>query len=199
RDALEELLNATPGLSAAGSIAPSQLPAVASSDPDIVLLDCSLDGGSQTETVQALSAMYPAATLLLMTSCSARDSDELVQELGASGWTSWQLPVADLLRELGGSPEDHLKSGRIEGRRRPDSSLGLAWPLCDLTKRELGVLELLVAGSESEEVATRLGISRHTVRTHVQNIMGKLVVSSKTEMVSVARRAGVGSGPTRSG
>jgi DNA-binding CsgD family transcriptional regulator len=53
------------------------------------------------------------------------------------------------------------------------------------------VLRLVVDGSSPDEIAAMLGISRHTVRTHLQNIMAKLLVSSRIEMVSVARSSGM--------
>jgi DNA-binding CsgD family transcriptional regulator len=55
----------------------------------------------------------------------------------------------------------------------------------------MSVLQLVVDGRSPEEIADRLCISRHTVRTHLQNIMSKLLVRSQTEMVSLARNAGV--------
>lgn len=60
-----------------------------------------------------------------------------------------------------------------------------------LTTRESQVLECLVGGAGGVAIARRLSISPHTVRTHVQNILTKLDVGSRTEAAAVARRAGI--------
>jgi DNA-binding NarL/FixJ family response regulator len=60
-----------------------------------------------------------------------------------------------------------------------------------LTPRELEVLELLAAGLSNKEIAERLRVSFHTVKFHVNSILGKLGASSRTEVVGLAARAGL--------
>lgn len=64
----------------------------------------------------------------------------------------------------------------------------LAEPLSD---RELEVLDLIAEGLSNKLVAHRLGISEHTVKTHITSIFGKLGVASRTEAVSQAIRRGL--------
>jgi DNA-binding NarL/FixJ family response regulator len=59
-------------------------------------------------------------------------------------------------------------------------------PQHDLSTRELEILELLVEGLEYKEIAQRLFLSSHTVRTHIYNIYKKLQVTSKSQAVSLA-------------
>jgi len=59
-------------------------------------------------------------------------------------------------------------------------------PIESLTPRELEVLHALADGLPSPEICERLFISKNTLRTHVQNIMGKLRVHSKLEAVAFA-------------
>jgi len=82
----------------------------------------------------------------------------------APGW------LADILPEL-----------------RP-TALALAEPLSD---RELEVLNLIAEGQSNKLIAQSLGISEHTVKTHVASILGKLGASSRTEAVSQAIRRGL--------
>lgn len=58
----------------------------------------------------------------------------------------------------------------------------------DLTRREVSVLRLLAEGANTKVSAERLGVSRLTVRNHVQNILGKLGVHSRLEAVAYANR-----------
>ena len=63
-----------------------------------------------------------------------------------------------------------------------------SFALADLTPRERQVLALLTEGATSERIADRLGISRNTVRTHIQNIRTKLGVTTRLEAAAVAMR-----------
>ena len=56
-----------------------------------------------------------------------------------------------------------------------------------LTGREIQVLQLISAGLTNPEIATRLFLSLHTVKTHTRNIYGKLGVHTRTEAVATAR------------
>jgi DNA-binding NarL/FixJ family response regulator len=60
-----------------------------------------------------------------------------------------------------------------------------------LTAREMEVLHLLTSGLTNKEIAGRLGISDHTVKFHVNGILGKLGVETRTEAVVQAARLGI--------
>jgi NarL family two-component system response regulator LiaR len=59
-------------------------------------------------------------------------------------------------------------------------------PGANLSSRELEVLQLMVSGRSNEGIASKLGITRNTVRHHVHNILSKLGVANRTEAVGVA-------------
>jgi len=60
-----------------------------------------------------------------------------------------------------------------------------------LTARESEVLQMLASGLGNKEIATKLGISEHTVKFHVASILGKLGAASRTEAVSLGIRRGL--------
>lgn len=60
-----------------------------------------------------------------------------------------------------------------------------------LTTREIEILRSLAEGLENKEIASRLGISEHTVKFHVASILGKLGVSNRTEAVMSGIRHGI--------
>jgi len=64
-------------------------------------------------------------------------------------------------------------------------------PAARLTGREREVLRALVAGSTNAAIASRLGISENTARNHVQSLMAKLGVASRTDAVTAALRRGL--------
>lgn len=60
-----------------------------------------------------------------------------------------------------------------------------------LTARELDVLQLLAAGLNTDNIGRQLGLTRATVRNHVQNLLPKLGVHSRIEAAVVALKAGL--------
>jgi DNA-binding CsgD family transcriptional regulator len=61
----------------------------------------------------------------------------------------------------------------------------------NLTNREIEVLSLLAEGKSTDEVSSALQISGHTVRNHVQNVLGKLQVHSRLKAINLSRRLGL--------
>ena len=86
---------------------------------------------------------------------------------------------------LGGWVGHRLTSGRsgssFEKNARVIETLGIS-------ERELEVLELLAEGHSNKEIAKRLFVSPHTVKTHLAHLYGKLEASRRTEAVQNARR-----------
>ena len=64
-------------------------------------------------------------------------------------------------------------------------------PVPDLTPRERQALSLLAEGLPNKTIASRMGISEHTVKFHVNSILGKLGAQSRTEAVTRATRLGL--------
>ncbi|RVU18628.1 response regulator transcription factor [Streptomyces antnestii] len=123
----------------------------------------------------------------------------LALQAGASGWVAKDCSLSRLLTVIRGvlRDETHLppalltavlreltaaRKHRTESERLVES----------LTPREREVLRCMVAGLGRKAVAERLFLSPHTVRTHMQNVLGKLGVHSTLAAVALARRAGVG-------
>jgi DNA-binding NarL/FixJ family response regulator len=61
----------------------------------------------------------------------------------------------------------------------------------ELSARELDVLRLLVAGSSNKAIASQLGLSENTVKSHISHIFGKLGVQSRAEAVAAALQRGL--------
>ena len=79
-----------------------------------------------------------------------------------------------------------LSGGRVDRTGRTDAN-----PLEGLTERELEVLRLVASGASNAEIGEALGISPHTGRTHVQNLMAKIGVRTRLAAGAAARRAGL--------
>ncbi|MFF8412110.1 LuxR C-terminal-related transcriptional regulator [Streptomyces omiyaensis] len=123
----------------------------------------------------------------------------LALQAGASGWVAKDCSLQRLLAVVRGvlRDETHLPPALLTGvlreltaaRKHRTESERLVE---SLTPREREVLRCMVAGLGRKAVAERLFLSPHTVRTHMQNVLGKLGVHSTLAAVALARRAGVG-------
>ncbi|MFF9349523.1 LuxR C-terminal-related transcriptional regulator [Streptomyces sp. NPDC014734] len=123
----------------------------------------------------------------------------LALQAGASGWVAKDCSLQRLLTVVRGvlRDETHLPPALLTGvlreltaaRRHRTESEQLVE---SLTPREREVLRCMVAGLGRKAVAERLYLSPHTVRTHMQNVLGKLGVHSTLAAVALARRAGIG-------
>ena len=90
-------------------------------------------------------------------------------------WDKRTAEITDVLRELLGSPP-------VDGE---------AMPIEKLSKRQKQLLILLDKGMSNRDIAENLEISEHTVKFHVNAVLGKLGVASRTEAVVRATRLGL--------
>lgn len=109
-------------------------------------------------------------------------------DVRVAAWVDTDASVRQLLDAIEGSPAATTPASG-PGQRRPDRDQPA--PLGDLTPREQEVLVALSAGAGTVDISTRLGISDHTVRTHLNNLLSKLGVSSRAEAVALAMRCGL--------
>ncbi|MEU7041367.1 response regulator transcription factor [Streptomyces varsoviensis] len=158
--------------------------------------DSAVDGISLVAGVR--SGQPAVRTVVLAERDDARRAAAALQA-GASGWVAKDCSLSRLLAVIRGvlRDETHLPPALLTGvlreltaaRKHRTESERLVE---SLTPREREVLRCMVAGLGRKAVAERLYLSPHTVRTHMQNVLGKLGVHSTLAAVALARRAGVG-------
>lgn len=173
---------------------------LAVSPPDVLVTDLSLPDGHGTELIREARAARPSTEALVITVFGDERSVVAALEAGAAGYLLKDGTDAELARPIlqlvdGGSPISpaiarHLlryfqrAAGTPESARPPDET-----PV--LSAREREVLELLARGFRVGEIAERLGISAHTVTTHVRHLYTKLAVSSRGEAIYAAMTHGL--------
>jgi DNA-binding NarL/FixJ family response regulator len=119
------------------------------------------------------------------------DADKIFDSLaaGASGYllkTTPPLKLLEAIKDLhaGGAPMSNQIARRVVAAfQRASEPPAPAPEVATLSKREREVLDLLARGFLYKEIATRLGLSIETIRTHIRNIYEKLHVRSRTEAV----------------
>jgi two-component system, NarL family, nitrate/nitrite response regulator NarL len=194
-DALSALLARQPDIEVVG-VARSVAEAkdLARERLDVVLMDYHLPDGTGAEATRAIKARWPSARVVMVTALS---DDETVLEsiqAGADGYLTKDRAADDVVHAVraayGGEtllPRQVIVeiARRVAAARERGEDRRLIEPL---TPRELEVLRALVDGLSTPDICARLFIAPNTLRTHVQNIMGKLRVHSKLEAVAFALR-----------
>ncbi|MGK5531768.1 LuxR C-terminal-related transcriptional regulator [Streptomyces sp. URMC 129] len=184
---------------AVGSV-PAALSQLERGPYDVLLLDADLDGAAAGENSLIASARerHPTLRAVMLAACDDPARAALSLTAGASGWVAKDSSLARLLQVVRGvlRGETHVPPALLTGvlrelhrdRRHRSEHERL---IESLTPRELEVLRCMLAGLGRKAVAERLYLSPHTVRTHMQNVLGKLGVHSTLAAVALARRAGV--------
>jgi DNA-binding NarL/FixJ family response regulator len=161
---------------------------------DVVLMDYRLPDGTGAEATRAIKARWPAARVVMLT---ALNDDETILEsiqAGADGYLTKDRAIDEVVGAVRAAfaGETLLPRSVILGiaqRVAAARDRGTERLQVDpLTTRELEVLRALTEGLSTPEICERLFIAPNTLRTHVQNIMGKLRVHSKLEAVAFALR-----------
>ena len=163
--------------------------------PDIVLLDIVMPGGSGLEVVGDILLVSPSSKVLLLTA-SESEADLLAGvKAGARGYLTKDIPVPELIAAIdavaaGGAALSPTMAGKLIdvahqlfGHRE---LLALRQPT--LTGREIEVLELVAQGNTSRQIGELLFISENTVKNHIRNILDKLGLHSRNEAVLYAAR-----------
>lgn len=133
-----------------------------------------------------LSEYYPFSvdradlpTLLVTSRFDAR-AIALAQVTGAVGVLTWENDAYSLIEAV-----VTLAAGEDLPRSRRQTSRGPSDPCARMTERERDVLGLVAIGHRDDEIAGRLGISSHTVRTHLQHAMTKLEVTHRRAAAAI--------------
>jgi DNA-binding NarL/FixJ family response regulator len=166
---------------------------LARDQPDVVLMDYRLPDGTGAEAARGIKARWPAARVVMLTALA--DDETILESIqaGADGYLTKDRVVEDVVSAVRSAHagETLLPRAVIVGiaqRVAAARDRGERWQVEPLTPREIEVLRALTEGLSTPEICERLFIAPNTLRTHVQNIMGKLRVHSKLEAVAFALR-----------
>lgn len=164
--------------------------------PDVVLLDLFMPDQPAVETVRQIKKVSPRSQIIMLTS---HEGDDYVLPMTQAGAISY------ILKDT--TPEELVRAVRRaavgESTISPRIAKALVKVLAharaaresqfhdDLTDREMEVLQCIAEGSSNLDIATRLGISEKTVKSHVSNILSKLYLTDRTQAAVYAWREGI--------
>ncbi|MGE5237069.1 MAG: response regulator [Acidobacteriota bacterium] len=158
--------------------------------PDIVLLDMSMPGPGGVEVTRRLKERLPSVRVLILT---VHEDPGLLRETlraEASGFVVKRAAESELISALRavsrGDMYIHPAMTRTLAAQSGETVRVGGSKIGTLTPRELEVLRLVAAGHTNKQVAGKLGIGVRTVETHRANLMDKLGVGSRVELVRFA-------------
>ena len=149
-------------------------------EPDIAVLDVQMPGLGGSEVLRALVDDDAPTRVLLLSGLASTDQAQQAIAAGAAGVMDKNSTAEELCRALIAIARgETVVSPRLAG----DGS--------GLSAREREVLCLVADGLSAPEIAERLTLSSHTVKTHVRNIYDKLGVTDRAAAVAAAMRRGL--------
>ena len=165
--------------------------------PDVVFMDITMPNTTGLEATRAIKAEHPGIKVVILTvSDDEQDLFDAIQS-GAEGYLLKNLQeeeFADLVQRLSrGEPavspilaRNLLREfARLKASEHPASTEG------DLTDREKEVLELVAGGATNREIGATLYVSENTVNFHTKNILSKLHLRNRAEVVGWAFQHGI--------
>ncbi len=155
--------------------------------PDLVLLDLSMPGMDGLEALPGIREAAPNCEVVVLTASGTEENLLAAIRGGAAGYLLKTEPPGRLISFLAGVANGEAAlSGSIARRLLEEVRTGGRTSVPDsiakkLSAREVEVLLLLDEHLSTDDIAQRLFISEHTVRSHVKSLLRKLGVSSRRE------------------
>lgn len=213
REGMREIIGSDPEFTVVGEAASGE-EAIARIDdvlPDLVLMDINMPGMGGLEATQQLKYHYPSLKIVMVTvsddithlfeAIKRGAQGYLFKNLSPSAWREYLRAVVDdeapmskeiafkLLQEFSSAASSNGTSpSKTGGRLGFGDSSAMTTPL---TSREKDILERVVTGESNKEIAVAFGLSEHTVKNHLKNILQKLHLDNRVQLTRYAYEQGL--------
>jgi len=200
RDALEAILNGTPGYNCTGAFASgvNWKTDIPKSNPQVILMDIEMPGPDGIQLTSLITQQYPEIKILIQTVFD--DSEKIFKALcaGAAGYILKNDPPNKYLEAIVEVYESKASINASIAKKVigffSNKNVIIAMPANEdynLSTREQEILKHIVTGKSLKEIAAALFISYDTIRTHSKHIYKKLQVASRSEAALKAMQQGL--------
>jgi two-component system response regulator NreC len=158
-------------------------------EPQVLVLDLTMPGGSAIEAISLLRERAPDTKIVVMTMQEGPVFAQRAFAAGALGFVAKEVADEELPAAVHGAAHgEQFVSPRVAARL---DALHRALTEDALSAREVEVLRLIALGHTSVEIARKLHLSPRTVETHRANVQRKLGLATRAELVRYALRRGL--------
>jgi DNA-binding NarL/FixJ family response regulator len=166
--------------------------------PEVVLLDFGLESHDSLRLTATVRQEVPEARVIVMGLLPVQEDVAAFVRAGASGFIMKDASFEDFLGTIravaaGADVLPPQLTGSLFGQIAQYAVRARAAPVLEgvrLTERERQVIDLLGEGLSNKEIAARLRIAIHTVKSHVHNVLEKLALRTRLEVASFTRSEG---------
>ncbi len=161
--------------------------------PDIILMDLRMPQMDGVEAIKRIRKVCPHTKFIVLT---VYDNDDFIFEAiraGAKAYLMKDISREELVQVIHAVDDGqaYLQPKITSRLLERVSDMPLPQTEHPFSKREIEILQMLAQGLSNKEIAQRLSLSEHTVKTHVANIFAKLDVNNRAEAVLQAVKKGI--------
>lgn len=198
REGMAALLSDRPDLSVvATGDSGSDLQKARDADPDVVLVDLGLRHHDSLRVVETVKRASPHARVIVMDLLPVQEDIIDFVKAGVSGFLLKDATLDDFVRTIRAVAEGTkvlpppLAETLFSQISKRAVTRGQAVDAVRMTRREKEIIGLISEGLSNKEIARRLRIATHTVKSHVHNILEKLALHTRLEIAAYAHTGGV--------
>jgi len=203
REGLVLLLGGLPDIDVVGAAADGSraLELVAEHQPDAILLDLHMPVLDGIGATRRLTAEHPGVAIVVLTTYVDDTSVREALQAGARSYLTKDADRSEIAQALQAATrgltvlDSRVQTALLEAAAAPAASAAAASPVAapdGLTEREVEILRLIVQGLTNPEIAARLFLSTHTIKTHVNRIFAKTGSRDRAAAIGYAHRHQLG-------
>jgi DNA-binding NarL/FixJ family response regulator len=196
REGITALLNGLPDVRVVAGASGADTAMLRETKPHVILLDIGLGHGSSLRAAEQVRTEFPDSKIILMDVLPVHEDIVEFVNVGVSGFIMKDATLDDLVHTIRSVAQginvlppqmtstlfaQIAKDAVVRGR--PD-----ALEAVRMTPREREVIDLIAEGLSNKEIATRLNIATDTVKSHVRNVMEKLMLHTRLQIAAYAHR-----------
>ena len=196
REGITALLNQLPDLRVVAGSDSDDTAALGATQPHVVLLDLGLRNGDSLRVAERVRKDFPDSKIIVMDLLPIHEDIVEFVNAGVSGFIMKDATLDDLVRtirsvaeginvlppQMTGSLFSQIARDAV-ARGRPEVLESVR-----MTPRERQVINLIAEGLGNKEIASKLHIATHTVKSHVRNVMEKLMLHTRLQIAAYAHR-----------
>ena len=196
REGLSALLNQQPDVRVVAGASSADASLLRDAKPDVILLDLGLRKGDSLRIAAEVGRQFADARVIVMDLLPVHEEIMEFVSVGVAGFIMKDATLDDLLRTIRSvaNGEKVLPPEMTEtlfsqiARVAVAKGIPQALEAVRMTPRERQVMTLIAEGLSNKEIASRLHVATHTVKSHVRNIMDKLTLRSRLQIAAYSHR-----------